>query len=128
MRLTDKHRTAILMMVSGKNLNEISKAINVSQPAISQWKNDFDFNHELQIAFSHCYKDAINRIAKISTRAVDELEKIICDAETPMKFRLQAISIALNHGEKAINYQLEHRLEKLENLALNEVDNEIIDV
>ncbi len=124
MRLDAKHQTAILLFVAGKSQREIAKKLKVSQATVSYWRNDFDFNHALQQAFSYAYDDAINKLASISLKAVDELEVLISSEDTPTKYKLQAISLILTHGEKAKQYQLEHRLQRLEELAFNEVENE----
>ncbi|MEM9927264.1 MAG: helix-turn-helix domain-containing protein [Cyanobacteria bacterium P01_D01_bin.50] len=126
MRLERKHKAAIVLMVAGKSQREIAKQLDVSQATISIWRNDFDFNHALQQAFSNAYDDAINKLAAISKKAVDELDVLISSEETPIKFKLQAISLILTHGEKAKQYQLEHRLQRLEELAFNEVEDETI--
>ncbi|MEM1003152.1 MAG: hypothetical protein AAGH46_10935 [Bacteroidota bacterium] len=81
----------------------------------------------MQQAFSRIYDEAINKLASIALVAAEELEKIVVCADVPLKHKLQAISLVLTHGEKAKNYQLENRLERLEELALNEVgDGKII--
>lgn len=123
MRLDARHKAAIVLIVAGKSQREIGKQLEVSQATISFWRNDFDFNHALQQAFSNAYDDAINKLAAISKKAVDELENIVLSEDTPIRYRLQAISLILTHGEKAKQYQLEHRFETLEKLVLDGIEN-----
>lgn len=122
MRLEAKHKAAILLFVAGNSQREIARRLEVSQGTVSYWRNDFDFNHALQQAFSYAYDDAINKLAAISLKAVEELDVLISSEDTPTKFKLQAISLILTHGEKAKQYQLEHRLQRLEELTFNEVE------
>lgn len=116
------HYEAIQLIVSGKQKSLIAKQIKVHPGTIYKWEQDEDFQLALQKTFSNIYGESINKLASTALRAAQELEDIICDAEAPTKYKLQAISLVLTHGEKVKNYQLETRLEQLEKLSLNEVN------
>lgn len=122
MQLEVQHHKAIFLLISGKTNKAVAEEMGIKDSVLNRWKTDPDFNEALQIAFSQVYDDAINKLTTVAMTAVEELEKIVVCVDVPLKHKLQAISLVLTHGEKAKNYQLENRLQRLEELALNEVD------
>lgn len=128
MQLEVQHHKAIFLLISGKTNKAVAEEMGIKDSVLNRWKTDPDFNEALQVAFSRVYDDAINKLTTVAMVAVEELEKIVVCLDVPLKHKLQAISLVLTHGEKAKNYQLENRLQRLENLTLNEVneDGEIV--
>lgn len=121
MKLEAKHYRAILLLASNKSIKQVAKEMGCTEILIGKWKTDSDFRDALQQAHSRIYSDALNKLGNTALKAVDRLEEIIDDPETPVGYKLRAIDICLTHGEKIRNYQLESRLEKLEQLTLNEI-------
>lgn len=122
MKLEVQHHKAIFLLISGKTNKAVAEEMGIKDSVLNRWKTDPDFNEALQVAFSQVYDDAINKLTTVAMAAVEELEKIVVCVDVPLKHKLQAISLVLTHGEKAKNYQLENRLQRLEELALNEVN------
>ena len=121
MQLEVQHHKAIFLLISGKTNKAVAEEMGIKDSVLNRWKSDPDFNEALQVAFSRVYDDAINKLTTVAMSAVEELEKIVVCVDVPLKHKLHAISLVLTHGEKVKNYQLENRLQRLEQLTLNEV-------
>ena len=122
MKLESHHYQAIFLLVAGKDNAHVARKLGVHKSQITRWRHDEGFNLALQRAYSQVYDDALNKLATVAIKAADYLEKVIDDPDAPTRVKLQAISLVLSHGQKIKDFQLAARLEKLEELAFEEVE------
>ncbi|MEM7555272.1 MAG: hypothetical protein AAF378_14450 [Cyanobacteria bacterium P01_A01_bin.84] len=110
------HFQAIFQLIAGKTTKQISKEINKPIETINEWCKQPLFKNALQDAWAKTYDDAINKLAGVAISAVNELECIIMGSDVSVANKLRAIEITLRHGEKIKDYQLQRRVEVLEQL------------
>lgn len=123
MELNQQHYQAIFLLVTGRTAKQAALELELNAHTITRWKQDPDFNLALQEAHSRVYDDAINKLTTIAGKCAEYLELVMDDPDVPTRTKLQAISIVLTHGAKAREYNMNRRLEKLERLALNQIEN-----
>lgn len=90
MKIEPKHHKAIDLLITGSSINLIAKELNVRRETISIWKNDFDFQAQLNKALKANSEAAQERLRHLSGIALETIEKIMKDTDSPAKDRLTA--------------------------------------
>jgi len=75
--LTAQQHRAIAALLTSKNIKEAAKAADVPERTLWRWKSDMRFLAALHAAEGAIVSDATRRLLQLSTKAIDELEKLL---------------------------------------------------
>ena len=90
MKLTAQNLKAIELLASGVNGKDTSEKIGVTPETISRWRSDFAFQAELNKLLVIAQQESSDKIRHLATVALDTLETLITDTDTPPKEKLTA--------------------------------------
>jgi len=114
--LTANQYSAIALLMSGKNRVEVSEILKINVSALNQWIATPKFKQKQREAAISVYEESLANVANLTSKAVSGLEKILDDDEESTRTKITAITLILNHAEKLKSYELERRLERVENI------------
>ena len=89
MKLNQKHKKAILLISQGLNGVAAAKEMSVTPETLSHWRQDFDFQAELNYLFKEQQNYQRDKLRTLNSKALDALSELIDDAENP-RVRLAA--------------------------------------
>ena len=112
--LSLKQYQALCYLVAGYTHEEVSEKTGISTRTLTNWKTQPNFKTELKNAVSKVYDAAIAELVCGSQLAAKELKRIVSDPEVGDRVKIQAITTLLSHAGKSKEWQLQERLEHLE--------------
>lgn len=110
------HYKALTLLLSGYTTNETAERTGVDKQTIIRWKRREDFQEMMSIAAARVFESAIAELVSTSRDAALELKRIVLSPSTPIKTKLQAISILLDNASRSKTWAMEKRLERVENM------------
>jgi len=111
-----KQYLAVAFLASGNSTAETAKALNISESSVEKWRCKEDFKKALREASKGIYDAAIAKLSFKAVECADELSRIATDSEVPDRVKISAIQLVFSQLEKARNWELEARLETIENI------------
>jgi len=90
MQLNPTHYLAIDMLMTGASNKEIAKKLKVAPETVSKWRSDFNFQAELNAQLKNNLEESQERLRHLTGVALDTIENVMTDKETPAKERLTA--------------------------------------
>ncbi len=119
-----KQHLAIVYLVSGKSTKDTAKVLDISESIIEKWRCKEDFKQKLREAIKEIYSAAIAKMSTTAVECAEELSRIATDSEVSDRVKISAIQLIFSQLEKARNWELEARLENIENI-LNVNQNQV---
>ena len=122
-----RYHRAVCMLAAGIPFDSVAEKLGVSVRSVERWFHDEDFNHDLKIAISVCFKSSVANAAQYINRSIEALIKIIESEEHHVKYRLKAIEnlhsfMQQNYQEPKSGLQQHietlHQFNSLQNLTL----------
>ena len=110
---------AISYLACGVSITDTASALNISVSTIEKWRVGEDFKTLLREAVRVIQDAAIAKMSIKLVECADELTRIAISPEVSDRVKISAIQLIFNQLEKARNWELEERLEKVENLLEN---------
>lgn len=105
---------AISYLACGVSIQDTANALDVSVSTIEKWKVGEDFKKLLREAVRVIQDAAIAKMSIKLVECADELIRIVISQDVSDRVRISAIQLIFNQLEKARNWELEERLEKIE--------------
>lgn len=116
--LSIKQYRALCCLLAGGTQEEAAREAGCSVSSIEKWRKKPDFARLLRQSIAKVYDATLAEIVLGSMSAAKALRQIIDDDETPSRVKISAIATLLSHAEKAKQFAIEERLERLEDLAI----------
>ena len=117
-KLGRKQETAIVALLSQRNVEEAARVAGVGARTLYRWMKEPDFDAAYLEAKRAAFSQAIARLHQMSSAAVTTLGKAMLDPGTPAGTKVRAAHSILDHTAKAIELEdLEARLTALERFA-----------
>jgi transposase-like protein len=114
-RLTRRQQAGIAALLACPTLEAAARSIGVSARTLRRWLREPDFKAAYEHAQREAFTLAIGRLQSIATAAVDALDGLIRDGETPAAVRASAARGILELVMKAVELaELRQRLDELE--------------
>lgn len=99
---------AVALLLAGNSVHDIAVALNVSRPTVSTWLGEPDVRAELERANAEIIDDAVAKLQRLSTKAVDALETLMGPGQEPSA-RLGAAKTVLDRiGKLSGKVSVEH--------------------
>jgi len=116
--LASKQESAIVALLSSKNVEEAARVVDVDPRTIYRWLKEPAFNAAYREAKRASFSQGIARLQQMTSAAVSTIGRIMVDPNTPASTRLRAADSIISHAAKAIEIEdLETRLSLLEQAA-----------
>ncbi len=117
-KLTRKQEVAIAALLLEPTISEAAKSAGIGETTLWRWLQMESF----QVAYANAKKEAVSqaiaRLQRITTKAVDALEDVMADIEAPAGSRVTAARVVLEMSLKAVELEdLATRVEQLEKTA-----------
>lgn len=96
--INPEHLEAIVMSACGHSIQMIADKYDVSYRTIQNWRSRPDFQRLVKQCTVEIFDKAISNISLGAEAASNELQRIIEDADTPIRLKLQAISLIFSIG------------------------------
>ena len=90
MKLTTQHTRAIELLALGETGRSTAQKLGVSEETVSRWKSDFDFMAALNSLLQDNKEAVQARLRSLSDVALQTIESVMRDPETPAKEKLSA--------------------------------------
>lgn len=116
--LSVRQYRALCCLLAGGTQEEAAREADCSVSSIEKWKKKPGFSKLLKESIAKVYDAALAELTLGAMSAAKALREIIDDAETPSRVKISAIATLLSHAEKAKQFAIEERLERLEDLAI----------
>ena len=87
-RFTARQEQAIQALLTGANVNEAAKLIQVGRTTLYRWLNDAAFRTAYHTAQERSHIWSVNRLQSLTAKAIQVLERILDDAEAPAMAKL----------------------------------------
>jgi hypothetical protein len=100
--LTDRQQAAIELLLLGKPLNEVARAVGVSARSLYAWRQDDDFRDELDRRRRELWREAADRLASLVHPALDVLAKHLDDRYDRARFRAASTILRLADLRKSV--------------------------
>lgn len=85
MKITNRHRTAIELLISGElNTEEIAKRVKVTRKTLYNWQQDEDFIAEYDERIAEIERRQRRRICNMAEKALDRQEMILEKSKNDM--------------------------------------------
>ena len=110
------HFRALVLLVAGRSIKEISEELGLADRTIQRWKLRKDFRDLLYQGCARAYEAAIAELVLESSFAAKELIRVIREKNTPPKTRLTAIGLCLKYASEAREFFISGKLEKIEKM------------
>jgi hypothetical protein len=114
--LSAKQLKVIVLLASGDSIDNAALKAGCNEKTIDGWLKISEFKQALRDAISDIYESAIAESVRHSTAAIKVLVKIIDDQEAPNRDKIAAARELLANASKWRDWQLEHRISRLEDL------------
>lgn len=113
--LSSTQHTAIALLMAGNTRIEIAETLQIPIRTLDRWIASPGFRNTQKEAAITVFEQSLTVIAALTTKAVFELERILEDDDVPARVKLTAIGLILDNATKLKSYELEQRLEQIEN-------------
>ena len=116
---TGKKGKVFLALTEGKSQKDAAALADVSDRTVRRWLSDDEaLAAALHEAISDQVRDSSRRRTLLADKAIDQLEKILDDAQISPSLKLRAIGIILtSQDDLAQSLDFDHRLSRLEGMA-----------
>lgn len=82
MRLNDRHKTAIKLLLEGDlTIEEIAQRVKVSRKTLYNWQNDADFEQEYEAQLKEIDRRTRRKICTMVDAALNRQRKILTDSK-----------------------------------------------
>lgn len=115
-QVSSKQQLALIRLACGDSNAAAASAAGVSLSCLEKWKQKPGFQKLLRNAVAEIFDSAIAELVSGSRDAAIELKRIINDPNTGDRTKIAAIQCLLGAAEKCKRWQLEARLERVEEL------------
>ena len=88
LRLSDRQRTAVVLLVLGDRIGNVAEKIGVCRTTVWRWRQNPDFRHALDKARELAFADSIDQIGALAPRYVDRIDRAIHSGNDNAAFRL----------------------------------------
>ncbi|HEV8718299.1 MAG TPA: phBC6A51 family helix-turn-helix protein [Candidatus Binatia bacterium] len=95
-RLTARQEQAIQALLTGANVNEVARNLQVGRTTLYRWLNDAAFRTAYQAAQERSHTWTVNRLQSLTAKAIQVLERILDDAEAPAVAKVEAARAVLD--------------------------------
>lgn len=116
MELSPKRALALCMLLSGHTTEQIAEALGMSVGGIEKIKRNKNFKQALREAVAEIHSRAIGELSAGAIAAAARLRKIIDNEKTSDYHAILAARLLFDVIESARRWELEARLEKIEEL------------
>lgn len=118
--LSTKQSKAIAALLSERSIDAAAKAAGIGQTTMHRWLNDDLFVAALRQAEAGLLDAATRRLLALQGDAIDALQNVLQDGDTPPGTRVQAARVVLEAMLKLRDsWQVEQRLTMLEGMIGN---------
>ncbi len=90
MKITAQHHKAIILLAEGMNNKSVAEALGVAPETVSRFKNDYDFQAELNKVLNANHASSQEKLRHLSNIALSTIEAVLLDGETPPRDKLTA--------------------------------------
>ncbi len=120
--MTEKHEKryarAIIGLLEKPTVSEAARYAEVSETTLYRWMNDTGFQMLYRAARRDIVKQAVARLQRACSRAVDTLQDVMEDSESSASARVTAAKTVMEMAFKAVELEdLEERVTALEGLG-----------
>jgi hypothetical protein len=113
--LTGKQERALLALLSQPTIQAAAEAARISERTLFGWLKEKAFADAYRAARALAVSQAISRLQQVSSQAVDTLEGVMKDIETPAPAKVTAAKTVLEMALKGTEMaELQWRLAALE--------------
>lgn len=116
-KLSSRQLMAINHLITSSSLEEASQNAKVSRPTLYKWLNDEVFMFVLKRRRYKVIRDALDRLSDSTTKAVEELVKVLGSQREDIR-RLVCNDIIAHTFKKLELEDIEQRLDKVERMVL----------
>jgi len=117
-KLTPKQESAILALLTARNVEEAAKTADVPLRTLYRWMADPDFDNGFRRAKRAAFGQALSRLQQGSAAAATVMLKLMVDGTVPASTRLRAADCVLGQAKNAIEIEeIEARVLALEQAA-----------
>lgn len=117
-----RQHTAILHLATGASNKEAAAAAGISLSCLDKWKQNKDFQVLLSEAIQKIYLVGVAELAKGALESARELRRIAGDPDASDRVKISAITVLFGQLEKSRAWDLEQRLERLEEVLEHGTD------
>ena len=120
-KLTRKQESVIGALLAQPTIEKAAKQSGVSAPTIYRWLKEDDFRREYVAAKWQVVQQTIGQLQVASSLAVNTLQDVMEDPETPTACKVSSAKIVLDMALKGVEIEdLEMRLTSLEKRQKND--------
>lgn len=117
-KFTRKMEVAIAALISAPSIAEAAKLAGIAEVTLWRWMKDTEFQSYYREARKQAVSQAISKLQKSSSEAVDVLKEVAEDKEASPNARVSAAKTILEMALKASELEdVISRIEELEKLA-----------
>lgn len=114
-KLSRKQEQAIVALLQMPTISEAAKCAGIGEATLWRWLQTPEFQDQYREAKRQAVSQAISRLQRATSKAVDTLESIMGDAASPSSSRVAAAKTVLEMALKAVELEdLAARIEALE--------------
>ena len=114
-KITRKRQLAIAALIEQSTVQQAAKTAGIGQATLFRWLRDPAFQSAYRDAKRRVVDQAIGRLQRASSEAVDTLREVMLDAEKPPSARVACARAILDFAVKAVELDdLTTRMEILE--------------
>lgn len=113
-KMTDNKEKFLLALLSNSTITEASKQVGISAQTGHQYLNEDDFKKKYAEVRRNTFNLATNKLQQSAVKAVEVLNELMTDKETPASTRVQASRAIIDNAYKA--YELDDLQERLEEI------------
>ena len=114
-KLPRKRQQAIAALLECGTVKDAAQIVGIGNATLFRWLQDSAFQEAYREAKRRVVEQAISRLQKVSSEAVDTLREIMTDTEKPASSRVTAARTILEMAIKAVELEdLEVRIVDLE--------------
>ena len=114
-KFSNKKAQAIVALLEKPTIKEAARTVGIAEATIFRWMQDREFQKSYREAKRQLVDSAITRLQKITGEAVEALQKVMNDSQTPPSSRVMAARTVLEMAIKAVEIEgLEARIEEIE--------------
>lgn len=111
-KMTDNKEKFLLALLSNSTITEASKQVGITSQTGHQYLNEDDFKKKYAEVRRNTFNLATTQLQQSAVKAVEVLNELMTDKETPASTRVQASRAILDNAFKS--YELDDLQERLE--------------
>lgn len=120
-KLSRKQEEAIICLLSAPTLEEAARSAGISYPTLWRWMAVPEFKEKYREARAEAVSQAVARLSKLCSEAVDVLREIMKDTTASASSRVTAAKTIIEGALKGVELEdLATRIEALEKAVLGE--------